>query len=1047
MWPFPFAYLEWHSLFMKHRQLLERLYAEVETVILSKQHPVTGLLPASTAITSHGDYTDAWVRDNVYSIISVWSLSLALKHQGETYKSDLLEQSTIKLMRGLLQSMMRQANKVEAFKHSLDNRDALHAKYDTATGLPVVADDAWGHLQIDATSVYLLMLAQMSASGLRIVCTYDEVDFVQNLVYYIASAYRTPDYGIWERGNKVNNGKTEINASSVGMAKAALQALDKFNLFGKHGDPRATIHVIADAISLARTTLASLLPRESLSKETDSALLSIIGFPAFAVGKETLATQTRDSILTKLGGNYGCKRFLWDGHQTVLEESSRIYYEHDELGNFAHVESEWPLFFTYLYITALFDGSEATAKYYRKKLESLTVNVNGIGLLPELYYLPIENIEAEKRNPRSQTRVPNENIPLVWAQSLFLTGLMLDEGLVSADDLDPLKMRRRSTRFVKSNIALVVLTENEAIKQNLSKHGVIAESLQDIKPMGVVSASSLMEAYAHVGENKSLGLTGRPRRRVQSLATSQTYEINNKVYLSLSWLQSEREDYRRYDAEWIIETLTQEIAFIHKNWLSSEVAVFTLMIDHRLNKVPNCELLFQMLRNYQLRNEQEYVGYASANLAYRASRVNTLTIPHFHIPSMNQQVLASYSKDDALQPAQLEPTAAALLEHFYTESDIITYRKFSNYVKGKKLTDNVGSNGSVITLKELIRDFFYRSQKVNYWLLSRFCFSQLSYSLIDLADSLTLLAARNLIISVGDNNHTEIKVDQSFSNAKYFESVRELFPDLLERTLVQELISGIGSLIRAEPKLFDGLHSVQLRNFMLLCGMDKGDAEDVSMVEWLGLQSPARLYKKIRAILTSRKKVFSQEINQITPYPIHHLPMSEDENAILSQAIDNDWKEWRTARGLITHFDDNFLKDIWHSLMFAEQLIFCNPDGRCFNLDCKTIRRSMTPGEESFAHHIDQLTHQLYPAYYKSAVVEALYAYTQFCITNPQVRFAEPVVFLEVLELAAERYMRDRKSPVHNRGIETDLMILLEQSPHILNLYVTLVFAEITQPY
>jgi hypothetical protein len=1032
---------------MKHKQLLERVYAEVETVILSKQHPVTGLLPASTAINNHGDYTDAWVRDNVYSIVCVWTLGMAFKHQGEDYKSDQLQQSTIKLMRGLLQSMMRQAHKVEKFKHSLQNGDALHAKYDTATGLPVVADDAWGHLQIDATSVFLLMLAQMSASGLRIVCTHDEVDFVQNLVYYIASAYRTPDYGIWERGNKVNNGKTEINASSVGMAKAALQALDGFNLFGKHGDKRAVIHVIADAISLARTTLASLLPRESLSKETDSALLSIIGFPAFAVGKETLATQTRDSVLTKLGGNYGCKRFLWDGHQTVLEESSRIYYEHDELGNFANVESEWPLFFTYLYITALFDGSEATAKHYRKKLESLMVKVDGIGLLPELYYLPIENVEAEKKNPRSQTRVPNENVPLVWAQSLYLTGLMLDEGLVSVDDLDPLKMRRRSTRFIKSNIALVVLAENDTIKQYLAKHGVIAESLQDIKPMGVISASSLMETYAHVGENKSLGLTGRPRRRVQSLATSQTYEINNKVYLSLSWLQSEREDYRRYDAQWVIENVTQEIQFIYKNWLSSEVAVFTLLIDHRLYKVPNVELLFATLRGYQLRSEHEYVGYASANLAHRASRVNSLSIPYFHIPSLSNHSLVASSDDVALQPAQLEPAAAAMLEHFYTESDIITYRKFSIYLKGKKISDNVGVNGAVITVKDLIRDFFFRSQKVNYWLLSRFCFSQLNYTLTDLADSLTMLAARNLGITVGDNKHTEIRVDQSFSNATYFESVRQLFPDLLERTLVQELISAIGSLIRSEPKLFDDLHSVQLRNFMLLCGMDKGDAEDVSMIEWLGLQSPAKLYKKIRSILTSRKKVFSQGINHITPYRIHHNENPEDENPVLSDAIDTDWLEWRTARGLITHFDANFLKDIWHSLMFAQSLVFSNATGGSFHLDCKTVRHSMTPGEESFAHLIDHLTHRLHPAYYKSAVVEALYAYTQFCINNPQMRFQQPLVFRDVLERAAARYMNERRTQMTGLGIETDLTVFMQQSPHIVNLYVTLLYAEITQPY
>jgi Glycosyl hydrolases family 15/Phosphorylase b kinase C-terminal domain len=1032
---------------MKQAQLLERLYAEVETVILSRQHPVTGLLPASTAVNNHGDYTDAWVRDNVYSIMSVWALGIAFKRDGQAHRADHLEQSTIKLMRGLLQSMMRQSSKVEAFKYSLDNKDSLHAKYDTSTGLPVVADDAWGHLQIDATSLYLLMLAQMSASGLRIVCTPDEVDFVQNLVYYISSAYRTPDYGIWERGNKVNNGKTEINASSVGMAKAALQALDGFNLFGANGDKRGVIHVIADAISLARTTLASLLPRESLSKETDSALLSIIGFPAFAVGKESLATQTRDTVLTKLGGNYGCKRFLWDGHQTALEESSRIYYNLIELVNFANIESEWPLFFTYLYITALFDGSEATARYYRKKLESLMVNVDGVGLLPELYYLPKENVEEEKKNPRSQPRVPNDNLPLVWAQSLFYTGLLLDEGLVRTDDLDPLKMRRRSTKFIKSNIALVVLAENDQIKQHLAKNGVIAESLQDIKPMAVVSASGLMEAYAHVGENKALGLTGRPRRRVQSLATSQTYEINNKIYLCLSWMQSEREDYRLYDAVWVSQSLEQEIHFIYKNWLSSEVAIFTIVMDHRLCKIPNADLLLKTLHNLQLRTDIEYVGYASANLAYRASRVNKLSIPYFHVHSVTNNVLANFVGDESIKPEQLEPVAKSLLENFYTESDIFTYRKFSNYVNKHNLDDVISIDDSNITVRDLIRDVYLRSQKTNYWLLARFCFSQFNYTLIDLSDSLTLLAARNLIVSVGDNDYTEIKIDQSFSNTTYFESVRQLFPDLLERTLVQEILSAIGSLIRAEPALFDGLHSVQLRNFMLLCSMDKGDAEEVSLLEWLGLQSPAKIYNKIRNILSSRKHVFSQEINYVAPYKIHQHDKKIDENPLLPDTNDTDWQEWRTSRGLLTHFDKDFLKDIWHSLMFCDTLVFGNPGGNDIKLDCEITRSSMTPGEVSFAHLIDRVTHQLYPHYYKAAVIEALYAFTQFCVHNPQVRFVEPLVFKDVIQEAAKRYVDERLSSLKKRSLESDLTVFLQQSPHILNLFVTLVYADLTKPY
>jgi hypothetical protein len=53
------------------------------------------------------------------------------------------------------------------------------------------------------------------------------VAFIQNLVFYIECAYVTPDYGIWERGDKSNQSIVELNASSIGMAKAALEAMNK----------------------------------------------------------------------------------------------------------------------------------------------------------------------------------------------------------------------------------------------------------------------------------------------------------------------------------------------------------------------------------------------------------------------------------------------------------------------------------------------------------------------------------------------------------------------------------------------------------------------------------------------------------------------------------------------------------------------------------------------------------------------------------------------------------------------------------------------------
>ncbi|MEE4248680.1 MAG: glycoside hydrolase family 15 protein, partial [Kangiellaceae bacterium] len=61
---------------------LERYYQEVKAIILARQNPISGLLPASTAVTTHGNYTDAWVRDNVYSILAVWGLAMAYRKAG-----------------------------------------------------------------------------------------------------------------------------------------------------------------------------------------------------------------------------------------------------------------------------------------------------------------------------------------------------------------------------------------------------------------------------------------------------------------------------------------------------------------------------------------------------------------------------------------------------------------------------------------------------------------------------------------------------------------------------------------------------------------------------------------------------------------------------------------------------------------------------------------------------------------------------------------------------------------------------------------------------
>lgn len=105
------------------------------------------------------------------------------------------------------------------------------------------------------------------------------------------------DYGMWERGDKTNQGIPELNASSVGIAKvqepqtlfmltkktkrgkvyqcetqrvdaspdlcvfvslqAALEAIDELDLFGAHGGPKSVIHVLPDEVEHCQVLSAS----------------------------------------------------------------------------------------------------------------------------------------------------------------------------------------------------------------------------------------------------------------------------------------------------------------------------------------------------------------------------------------------------------------------------------------------------------------------------------------------------------------------------------------------------------------------------------------------------------------------------------------------------------------------------------------------------------------------------------------------------------------------------------------------------------------------
>jgi phosphorylase kinase alpha/beta subunit len=1000
---------------------LDDYYQQVQGIILQRQDWVSGLLPASTAVTTHGNYTDAWVRDNVYSILAAWGLALAYRRSASrpdrTYE---LEQSVVKLMRGLLTAMMRQADKVEKFKHTQEPLDALHAKYDTHSGSIVVGDHEWGHLQLDATSLFLLMLAQMTASGLRIVFTLDEVNFVQNLVHYISRAYRTPDYGIWERGNKMNHGVAELNASSIGMAKAALEAMANFNLFGKEGGQSSIIHVISDDIARTRITLESLLPRESISKEVDAAVLSVTGFPAFAVDNPELRDKTQSLIIEKLQGRYGCKRFLLDGHQTVLEDHQRLHYEPHELKQFSDIECEWPLFFCYLFLNGLFADDKQAALDYRRQLEALRVEENGQWLLPELYIVPLDAVAAEKAQPHSQTRIPNENIPLVWAQSLFILGCLIQDEFISVDDIDPLGRFRTGRQIQRTTVQVALLAEDEAVQADLNRLGIPSQTRAEIAPLQVREASELAAAYTQVGRNDRIGLSGRPLRQLRILSTSKLYVLAGEPLLFLPQFMDQKGFYIAMDNQLLIQRLRLELAYLAKHWDKSGQPLVVISIKHNMLTGEDRQVLLEFIQQIQAGN-LEGVTIRLGFLAGFMQGVCREKIGFLHDFKFSEAVWIEPERPFSdLLPANdtLEPftnsyqltewetgSDAALLSELQCNGNLYAQLEALSLLAQRHGLDydtGLGADsGKVCRISDLLEEVYIRAGDLHLWQLVRRCAGLLGKYDINLEQGATEILVRQHGLTVGRAYSGKATLRRPTDSWQILDTIRQFNPnDSSQQILIQELIIYLGMQIKLNPGLFADMHTIRVGHILqLIIARQKrlsSTSLDAAFNDIMALP-PHQLSQLVQETLED----YNNSETQLGKVELLHFG-GEHRNLGAARFPDSmnpkyfggaeDWYAWREQQGSVGRENEEFFAGIWDLLHHCKGLMVGEKYNSKRRIDSETMLAHMTAGEQSFRLHINHVLNKIQAPVYRQLSVEALRALTTIVRNNPELYIDDTLV-------------------------------------------------------
>jgi GH15 family glucan-1,4-alpha-glucosidase len=324
------------------------------------------LTPAGLFLASSQDvetgYDKAWLRDNAYE-------ALAFEYVDEWE----VVQKTYHTLLDIFDKHIDKINWATTNK-PFESWQFIHARYSPETLEEFW--DAWGNKQHDAVGVILFKIADFEAKGKSVLRNEQDRRTVQTLIYYICNVeyWHDADNGMWEEGE-------EVHASSIG---AVLAALKKWKEVGG-------MDVDQDAIDRGQAALDALLPRESESKFSDLALLSLI-YPYKVVSKE-IGAKIVENLVYHLAKDKGVMRYKFDRY---YNKNTDGYSE----------EAEWCFGLSWLAIAYKWLGHDAKAKEY---LAKAAATITPDGKIPELYF--------------SNSEKPNENTPLGWSESMYVAAL------------------------------------------------------------------------------------------------------------------------------------------------------------------------------------------------------------------------------------------------------------------------------------------------------------------------------------------------------------------------------------------------------------------------------------------------------------------------------------------------------------------------------------------------------------------------------------------------------------------------------------------------
>uniref|UniRef100_A0A8C0Y1G4 Phosphorylase b kinase regulatory subunit n=1 Tax=Castor canadensis TaxID=51338 RepID=A0A8C0Y1G4_CASCN len=881
---------------------------------------------------------------------------------------------------------------------------------------------------IDHLHIFFLLL-----SGLHIIHSLDEVNFIQNLVFYIEAAYKTADFGIWERGDKTNQGISELNASSVGMAKVIfLSSLDELDLFGVKGGPQSVIHVLADEVQHCQSILNSLLPRASTSKEVDASLLSVISFPAFAVEDSQLVELTKQEIITKLQGRYGCCRFLRDGYkllkrQTLFimffspQDPNRLYYEPAELKLFENIECEWPLFWTYFILDGVFSGNTEQVQEYREALDAVLIKgKNGVPLLPELYSVPPDRVDEEYQNPHTVDRVPMGKLPHMWGQSLYILGSLMAEVRGNFKTIPPV-----------SPLVISILAETEEIKAILKDKGIDVETIAEVYPIRVQPARILSHIYSSLGCNSKMKLSGRPYRFMGVLGTSKLYDIRKTIFTFTPQFIDQQQFYLALDNKMIVEMLRTDLSYLCSRWRMTGQPTITFPISHTMLDEDGTSLNSSILAALRKMQDGYFGGIQTGKLS---------------------ETMMSWESgnwmDGCDSTTNVRRLCKALTVLYKVSLPLVVESQPSIQLPDSrpdwdtKLYEEGGA-----TVRVLLTELYGKVGEIRHWGLIRYISGILRKKVEALDEACTDLLSYQKHLTVGLPPEPR---EKTISAPLPYEALTQLIDEASEgdmsiSILTQEIMVYLAMYMRTQPVLFAEMFRLRIGLIIQVMATElahslRCSAEEAT--EGLMNLSPSAMKNLLHHILSGKefgveRSVRPTDSNVSPAISIHEIgavgatktertgimqlkseikqspgtgvasssgsfPSTYDQQTS-RDSRQGQWQRRRRLDGALNRVPIGFYQKVWKVLQKCHGL---SVEG--FVLPSSTTRE-MTPGEIKFSVHVESVLNRVPQPEYRQLLVEAILVLTM--LADIEIHSIGSIIAVEkIVHIANDLFFQEQKT-------------------------------------